>query len=120
MIHFQAPILVKVREGIRINLSHTVSHAVEKNLPQRRLKKEISDAVKAGTHKKPLEDGDYEEYTKMDTISFWFIGGTSLAYRVGEEIKAEDFERIVRDLEALEFRRKSDGKPSDIKADKKA
>lgn len=113
MIHFQAPINVKIRDGIRVNVTAAVSHAVERGLVQKKLKKEIGDAVRAGTLKRGLIDADYDDDGKCDTISFWFVGGTSLCYRVGFEITQEDFKRIVGDLEAMEFKRKDDGKPSD-------
>ena len=114
MIHFQAPILMKVRDGIRVNLSMTVSHAIERQLPQRRLVKEVAEQVKARTLNRELREADYEQYDVCDTVSFWFAGGSSLSYRVGHEVTQEDFERIVRDLQSLEYR--SDRKPSDSKA----
>lgn len=113
MLHINAPVILKIREGISVNLSQTVSQAVEKALPQRRIKKEIAEKIKSGEHKKEPLEADYEEYGKADTLSFWFIGQSSLSYRVGHEITQEDFDRVQAQLIALQFRTKSDGKPSD-------
>ena len=61
MLHIQAPVLIKIREGITVNLAMSISHAVEHNLPQSRLKKERKD---------PPTKNDYEVYGKADTVSF--------------------------------------------------
>jgi hypothetical protein len=90
----------------------SISHAVEHALPQRRLKKDY----KGTPHE--AKDSDYEEYGKSDTISFWFVGGTSLAYRVDHEITQEDFDRVKVQMENLHFRTKDDRKPSDNKTTK--
>ncbi len=114
MIHFQAPILVKIRDSIKVNVSLSVSHAIERALPQTKIKDEIAKKIKDDTLKRTLTKDDYEETEKCDTISFWFIGGTSLSYRVGHEIKQADFERVVSHLDSLTYRTpKNDGKPSD-------
>ena len=120
MLHINAPVILKIRDGITVNLSQTVSQAVEHGLSQKRLKKEIADQIKSGTKTDATKDEDFEEYGKADTLSFWFIGGTSLSYRVGHEIKQEDFNRIEAQLIALQYRTKNDGKSSDDKPTEKA
>ena len=100
------PALIKIREDISINLNNSVSQAVELNVTFRRLKKDYKGNP---SEAKPQ---DFEEYGKGDVLSFWFIGGTSLSYRVGEEIKQEDFDRVKEILINLQYRTKNDGKPS--------
>lgn len=111
MLHIQAPVLIKIREGITVNLSMSVSHAVEPNLPQSRLKSTYDK------NKSPTQS-DYEPAGTADTVSFWFVGGTSLCYRVGHEISQEDFNRIKLQMEALQFRTRDDREPSNNKAAK--
>ena len=107
MLHIQVPTIIKVREGITVNLSMSVSHAVEHALPQSRLKKEYT----GNPHE--AKPSDYEVYDKCNTVSFWFVGGTSLAYREGHEITAEDFQRVKRQMEGLIFNdRKSGNNPA--------
>jgi uncharacterized protein YneR len=120
MLHINAPVIIKIREGVTINLSQTVSQAVERDLPQNRLKKEIADKIKSGAMTDKPKEEDYEQYATAHTLSFWFIGGTSLSYRVGHEITVEDFNRIEKIMNSLQFRTKDDGKPSDDKSAKKA
>jgi len=117
-LQFNAPLTVKIREGIRVNIALSVSHAIEKDLPQKKLKTDVQKEVRAGTLKRALADDDYETTGTADTISFWFIGGTSLSYRVGHEITQEDFNRIEFQLGILEFRTKNDRIASDNKTDK--
>jgi hypothetical protein len=107
MLHVQAPVLIKVCDGITVNLSVSVSQAIEKQLPQHRLK----DGVVLDGRKSTQDD--YEVHGHADTLSFWFAGGTSLSYRVGEEITQEDFDRVEKQIDDLNFRTaKSDRKPS--------
>jgi len=115
MLHINAPVLLKIREGINVNLSMTLSLAVEHDVPQKRIKEESKEKP-AHT----LTAKDYEEYGTADTVSFWFIGGTSLAYRVGHEITQEEFNRIKAHLQGLQYRTKDERKPSDNKASKKS
>ena len=114
MLHLQAPALIRIREGITVNLSASISQAIECDVPQRRLKKDYKG------HPQEAKPEDYEEYAKMNTISFWFIGGTSLAYRVSEEISQEDFERVSDVLTNLQYRLKNDGKPDGKQVNKKS
>jgi len=114
MLHLSVPALIKIREGITVNLSTSVSQAVERNVPKRALKKDYKGNPKEAT------PGDYEDVGTYDVISFWFIGGTSLAYRVGEEIAQEEFDRIASVLDNLQYRTKDDRKPSSEQAVKKA
>ena len=82
------------------------------------MKDDVKKAVAEGKRaQQSVTKDDYEETGKADTVSFWFIGGTSVQYVVGQEIVQEDFDRINRQLKSLELREKSDGKPSDDKAD---
>lgn len=113
MFHVNAPIILKIREGIAINLSMTTSFASEEKMEQKRVRPDIEAAIRAGTHKQALVASDYEVTGKTDTVSFWFIGGTSLSYRVGFEIDQADFDRITAQLNALMYRTKNDRKPSD-------
>lgn len=110
MLHIQAPVLVKIRDGITVNLSQSFSQAIEHQVPQKKLKKEYKGNP---TEAKPE---DFEISGKLDTVSFWFADGRSLAYRVGEEITQDDFNRIEKQMLSLEFRTQDDRKPSDIKA----
>jgi hypothetical protein len=118
MLHINAPVLIKIRKGIAINLAMTLSLAVENAVPQTRLKKEVADAIQAGSRTEQPTDADYEEYGKADTLSFWFIGGTSLAYRVGHEITQEDFDRAKAQIVGLLYRTKDERKSSDNDAPK--
>jgi len=97
MLNLSVPALLKIREGITVNLSLSVSQAVEKDVPQYRPKEGIE---------KPSKQEDYEEYAKADVITFWFIDSKSLSYRVGQEITGEDFVRISVDLEQLQYKQK--------------
>lgn len=114
-LHIEVPTLIKIRDGIRVNVSVSVSHAVEYQLPQRELKKDVQALVNSGTLARKLTAEDYVERAPCDTVSFWFIGAQPLTYRVGREITAEDFTRIVRDLNELEYRSRDDRKPSSNK-----
>ena len=120
MLHINAPLLLKIRDGIALNCSMVLSLAAEKDAPQKRLKKEVADAIKSGAQVEQPTDKDYEVYASADTLSFWFIGGTSLAYRVGFEITQEDYNRVEAQLQGLHYRTKDDRKPSDDKPVKKA
>lgn len=117
MLHLNAPALIEIREGITLNLATSVSQAVERGLPLQRLKKEAEARVRAG--ERPKAD-DYETYGKADTVSFWFIGGTSLCYRVGEEITQKEFEKVAAVLKSLQYRLKDEREPSNDKSVKKA
>jgi hypothetical protein len=120
-LHIEIPIQIKIREGIRVNVGLAVSHAVEKGAKQSQLKKEVSEKLKSGDMKPgDVTEKDYELGEPVDTISFWFVGGTSLSYRVGKEIEQSDFDRIDKQLQSLEFRSKDDRKPSDDKTTKPA
>jgi hypothetical protein len=114
MLHLQAPALIKIREGITINLSNSVSQAVEHDVKLRRLKKDYKG------NPQEAKPEDFEEYSTANVVSFWFIGGTSLSYRTGEEISEEDFVRISKILTNLQYRMKDDGKPSSKQTDKAA
>jgi hypothetical protein len=118
MLQLQVPALIKIREGITVNLSNSVSQAIEHKLPQRKLK----DGAKAKceAEKRQPKDDDYEEYAQMDTVSFWFVGGTSLSYRVSEEITQEDFNRISTTLTELTYKGKNERITSDKPNPKKA
>lgn len=106
MLHLSVPALIKIREDISINISNSVSLAVEHNVKYRRLKKDYKG------NPNEAKPEDFEEYGEGDVLSFWFIGGSSLSYRVGEEIKQEDFDRVKEILISLQYRTKNDGKPS--------
>lgn len=110
MLHIQAPVLVKIRDGITVNLSQSFSQAIERQVPQKKLKKEYKGNP---TEAKPE---DFEITGKLDTVSFWFADGRSLAYRVGHEFTQADFDRVEKQMISLEFRTKDDGKSSDVKA----
>lgn len=111
MLQLQVPALLKINGNITINLSNAVSQAVEKDLPQKRIK-ETAQADIDSTNRRVSEE-DYEVYGEMDTVSFWFVGGTSLSYRVSEEISQEDFDRITETLKELTYKGKNERKPSD-------
>ena len=103
------PTILKIREGITVNLSLSVSQAVEAKLPQRRLTKESREAINNGSLKHTdVNDEHYEVAGSADTLSFWFIGNSSLSYRVGEEIEQEDFDRVSAQLKAIQYRMKDD------------
>lgn len=113
MIKVSVPTIIKIREGITINLSLSVSQAVEKQLPQKRLKADAKEAINNGTLKHTdVQDSHYEVYNKADTLSFWFTGNQSLAYRVGEEISQEDFDRVSIQLNAIQYRTPDERVPS--------
>ena len=96
MLNLTAPALLKIRDGITINLALSVSQSVERDTVQYKLK----DGIEKGEKR-----DDFDQY-KADVVSFWFIDGKSLSYRVGEEITAEDFDRIKLQLENLQYRPK--------------
>lgn len=111
------PTLVKIREGIRINLTLSVSHAIERDVTQTRIKPEIQELFNTQKLDRKLTPEDYEECGKTNAISFWFVGDSSLIYRVGKEITQEDFDRIEKTLQSIEFRMKDERKPSSNQAD---
>ncbi len=111
-LQFNAPLNIKIRDGIRVNIALSVSHAIERGLVQKQIKEDIQKLIREGKLERQLIEDDYIEGEKLDTVSFWFIGGTSLAYRVGHEITKEDFDRIAGQLESLEFRSQRDRIPS--------
>ena len=115
MLHLNAPALIEIREGITLNLATSVSHAVERGVPLQRLKKDY--VAKTGERPKA---SDYEVYGNADAVSFWFIGGTSLCYRVGEEITQKEFEKVAAVLKSLQYRLKDEREPSNDKSVKKA
>jgi len=88
----QQPTLIQVsaERGIYVNLNNTLSYALDRNSVQQRLKK--------GADPKSVKDEDIEKFT-ADTISFYFIAGTGLSYRVGVEITQKDFDRMAYILE---------------------
>jgi len=94
MLNLSIPALIKIREGLTVNLALSVSQAVERAVPQYKLKEGIAKATK---------QDDYEPNGTADTVTFWFIEGRSLAYRVGEEITEEDFVRVEGDLAKLQY-----------------
>ncbi len=101
MLHINAPALIKIREGITVNISQSVSQAVEKQVPQRRLKEGVRELCEK--EKRAPQPDEYEAVGNADTLSFWFMGGTSLSYRVGEEITQKDFDRIANILTNLQY-----------------
>jgi len=112
--------IVKIREGIGVNLSMAVSHAIEYDLPIRALKPEVKEALKKQTLGREINSDDYIEEGRANTVMFWFIGGASLTYRVGHEITQEDFDRIEATLENVTYRLRDAGKQSTDKADRTA
>jgi len=119
-IHIDLPTLLKIREGIRVNLNMTASHSIEYDQPITQIKPDIQKQFNDGSLKRHLTAEDYEEIGKADIISFWFVGGNSLVYRVGKEISQEDFEQIKSTLQTIEFRKRDDREPSTSEADKTA
>ena len=118
--HIEIPTLIKICDGVRVNVSLSVSHAVERDKEQRELDPKIEALHSNGTLKRPLTIEDYVVTGNADTVSFWFVGGNSLSYRVGFEINQEDFERIQSQLQTIEFRTKDDRKPSPSETDNPA
>ena len=114
------PTLVKIRDGIRVNVSMATSHAVEYDQPQLQLKAEVKNLQENGTLKRKIREDDFEKIGEADVISFWFIGGQALSYRVGEEFTQTDFDRVKNVLETLEYRTKNDRSSSTSEADKSA
>ena len=112
MLHVQAPVLIKVRDGITVNIGVSVSQAIEKQLPQYKLKEGFDKDKRTPTQ------ADYDVTGHADTVTFWFTGGTSLSYRVGHEITQEDFDRIQSQIEHLNFRTINDRVTSSNKTDK--
>ena len=94
MLNLSVPALLKIREGVTVNLSLSVSQAVETDVPQYK--------VKAGIEK-PSKQEDYELNGTADTVTLWFIDKERLVYRVGEEITREDFVRISEHLSNLHY-----------------
>ena len=106
MIHVDIPALVKIYADMRGNVSLAVSCAIDYDQPQYELKPDVRALKEEGKLSRSLIESDYEVVGKADTVSFWFIGGTSLIYRVGVEITRDDFDRIKADLSQLEFKGK--------------
>lgn len=94
MLNLTVPALIKIREGITINLSLSVSQAVETDVPQYKVKEGIDN---------PTKQEDYELNGTANVITFWFIDAKALTYRVGEEITQEDFDRISTALQQLNY-----------------
>lgn len=116
MLNLTVPALIRIREGITVNLSLSVSQAVERDVLQWRIKDDVQQKIDSGSLNRSLTREDYEEDGKTDTVTFWFIDGKQLTYRVNHEITSEEFDRISEDLEALNYERK----PSNNKVSKKA
>jgi len=106
MLNLSVPALIKIREGITVNLSLSVSQSFDKDMPQYAVKPAVKKLVDSGEIGRQLVQDDYEEIGKSSTATFWFIDGKSLTYRVGEEITQDDYERIVADLDSLNYKLK--------------
>lgn len=106
MLNLSVPALIRIREGITVNLSLCVSQAVERDVMQWRIKDAVQSLIDEGKLNRSLTREDYEEDGKSDTATFWFIDGKQLTYRVNHEITSEDFERIASDLASLEYLRR--------------
>lgn len=74
-----------------------MSYAVEPGLAQNVPK------LKEDGDKENKDDYDIEVVT-ADTISFYFTNNQFLSYRVGFEIEREDYDRIKRILESIEYK----------------
>lgn len=117
MLSLQAPALIRVREDITVNLNTCVSQQVLRKAPIRQLKKSAAARVRQEGGVATAED--YEVVGQADTVSFFFIGGTSLTYRVGEEITQEDFDHVATIITNLQYRMKNDGVSSHDKVGRK-
>jgi len=106
MLNLSVPALLQIREGITINLALSVSQSVEPAMPQYKLKDDIKKLSEEGKLARSLRSDDYIQTGTADTVSFWFIDGRSLVYRVGEEISSDDFARIEDSLTQLQYRLK--------------
>ncbi len=106
MLNLNIPALIEVREGITVNLALSVSQAIEHDVPQYTMKEEVKKLQEEQKLNRRLTSEDYDEIGKTDTVTFWFIDGKSLTYRVGEEITAEQFEEVSKDILALTYKRK--------------
>lgn len=85
---------IKITDEVTVVLSNIVSYAVEKGLSYPKLK---ADAIPGSEN--PEDYGT----SAADTISFFFLAGQHLIFRVGEEITREDYDRISATLKSLEF-----------------
>lgn len=88
--HQPTLLVVNADKGIYINLNNTVSYAVERKSRQQRLKE--------GADPNRATQADFEIFT-TDVVSFYFVAGTGLSYRVGIEITQDDFDRLAYILE---------------------
>jgi hypothetical protein len=115
-LHIEVPTLIKIRDGIRVNVSLAVTHAIEESKESFIIKEEVRKEVEEGKRAQhSVTQEDYVSEGKADTVSFWFIGGTSVQYSVGKEIEQSDFDRIKDQLQGLEYAPR-DRKPSNDKA----
>lgn len=90
--HQPTILTISEKRGIYVNINNTLSYAVERNSRQQRLKE--------GADPNRATQADFEVF-ETDTISFYFIAGTGLSYRVGIEIEQEDFDRLTTILEKI-------------------
>lgn len=114
------PTAVRMYDGVYVNMSAAVSYAAEKDLPQRELKPEVKKLVDEKSLGRPIREEDYNEIGKADTVSFWFIGGSSLCYVVSDKFTQADYDRVEKTFENIEYRTKDAREPSPDKADKTA
>lgn len=113
MIKFPIIRITEAKEAlIGVNMNNVVSYAIERKVPERKLKEAIRQAFEEKTLKRNLKDEDYETVGYVDRVSFYFIGGTGLTYIVGKEITKEDFIRIVNSIKRMEFILERDNKIS--------
>lgn len=107
------PCVIKVKTGVYVNLSNTMSYAVEEGLSQ------YIDVLKENGNPKNPEDYE-KKLTAADTVSFYYPNNQGLAFRVGHEIKQSDYIRMKRILTNIDFKEQkpNDRKPNTKQIDK--
>ena len=110
MIHIDVPTTVRINETDRINLSLCVVSSLVKD-----------QSVMVQTYNDSDEPAAMIASGKTaDTVTFWFIGGTPVTYRVGYEITQSEYDRIESIIKSVEFKPKDERNTGNNKADKTA
>lgn len=95
------PTIIKITNNIGVNLNQVATFSINLGLAYHVLQ------LREGADPSSKNKEDYVKVTKAaDTVSFYYpeADNEGVAFRVGEHITREDFDRIKADLETLFLR----------------